>query len=592
MLQKIRSERFINMATPIAVFIVSNIYLFGFGRHLFFYQENQSLFIFTGDYLSPFLSRPGGLLEYASYFLTQGYYSAVYGSLLLSLVMALFTMVFLNLNTKLSADRISSVFLAIVPPCLLLLMHINFNWPLTYDLGFLLAAVYLSLSVKSGKKGRIILLALFPLFYYATGLFAWLYLGMYLVYSVRFDRGWLQYSAFILVLVTLVMVILSRRLIFLQPDSVLLMSPYSVNDHFTQPVIMYLLCGYMILFPLLVSFSLYHSTLNDDSRLTLSSMSLLTAVIITLSLMFRLSNPNIAQLFKLEKAVYGNDWDTVIRDQERWQLPNLIAEFYYNLALSEKGLLCERMFHGRQDFGPGSLIIPWDSKMGVNNIARGVYFFYNVGLINEAHRWAFESMVARGYLPENLKMLIKTDLINGHYRTAEKNIRLLRKTLHYRGLAKRYEAMLNRPDLVRADPELGEKIRIMPKTDFSISIRNPQTNLPMLLEANPANKPAFEYQMAWSLLEKNIDSVAAQAPGMENLNYSKIPAHIEEALIIYNLGAGMMPHLGDLKISDETVRRFRKYELTAMPQGGFQTSLKSKNSAAGKNTFWRYLDSK
>ena len=185
--------------------------------------------------------------------------------------------------------------------------------------------------------------------------------------------------------------------------------------------------------------------------------------------------------------VTGQDWDGVIKTQETCQLSNLIAEYYYNLALAEKGLLCERMFFGRQDFRTRSLIIPWDSQAGINNIFRGVYFFYAIGMINEAHRWAFESMVMQGYRPENIKLLIKTNLINGHYKIAEKYINVLKKTWHYRKWAEKYESMLNNPESIKSNPELGEKIRIRPVADFSIRIKNPQTNIPALLMSNPDN---------------------------------------------------------------------------------------------------------
>ncbi len=42
---------------------------------------------------------------------------------------------------------------------------------------------------------------------------------------------------------------------------------------------------------------------------------------------------------------------------------------------------------------------------------RGGYFYYTIGMINEAHRWAFENMVMKGLSPEGLKMLIKTEII-------------------------------------------------------------------------------------------------------------------------------------------------------------------------------------
>ena len=78
----------------ILLFAVSFIYLYWFGNGIFFYQENKSLFIYSGEYLQRFTARPGGLLTYAANFLTQGYFSPLYGSLLVSTLVILIGLIF------------------------------------------------------------------------------------------------------------------------------------------------------------------------------------------------------------------------------------------------------------------------------------------------------------------------------------------------------------------------------------------------------------------------------------------------------------------------------------------------------------------
>ena len=51
-------------------------------------------------------------------------------------------------------------------------------------------------------------------------------------------------------------------------------------------------------------------------------------------------------------------------------------------------------------------------------------------------------MVMKGQSPEGLKMLIKTDLINGNYKVASAYISILKRTLFYRKDAKRFEKLL------------------------------------------------------------------------------------------------------------------------------------------------------
>jgi hypothetical protein len=585
------TDRHVTFLTPVLVFIISYIYLFFFNDILFFYQENISLFVFSGQYLHQFLIKPGGLLEYTGNFLAQFFFNSAYGALILSAILTSFVIAGIKINSRLSSGKSLPLILIVIPLCLLLLMQINFNWMLRNDIGFLFTMLYFLFSIASHKKIHYIFtLAFFPVFYYLTGSFAWIYLCMYIVYCLAFKKGFsLYWCPVILLIIAFASFILFKEIIFLQPTDSLLLSPFSLRDNFMHPEILFLLIGFLILFPLLVKILAYLIVKSEYSGV-ISLSSVLVILGITLVLLSKLHDPNFKKLFQLEKFVYMQDWDAVIRNQEKYQLGNIVAQFYYNLALSEKDQLCDRMFFGRQDYGTKALIIPWDSQAGVNNIARGVYFFYSTGLINEAHRWAYESMVAQGYRPENIKLLIKTNLINGHYKIAEKYINILKRTLHYRDWAKKYTAMLYRPDLVRSDPELGGKLQLVPGKDFSISIRNPQTNLPLLLEANPGNKKAFEYLMAWYMLEKNISGLVNEAGRIKKMSFSRIPRHIEEALLIYNIGTGMMPDIGTLKISKETADRYRQYEIYMDPYARTIPSGPKEIQKQCRNTFWFYFE--
>ena len=585
------SERHAVFLAFALIFIISNLYLYWFGDYLFFYQENISLFVFSSQYLHQFLIKPGGLLEYAANFLVQGYFITVYGSMILSAIISLFLFVTARINKILSPGRSLSLLLILLPSWLLLLMQINFNWFMRNNLGFLLASIYFLLSILTDKKRkRIIVLAFLPLFYYFAGGFAWIYLGMYTIYSLVYEKGMLRYfyPAFLLIISCLSLLVF-KEVLFFQPLDVLLLSPFSLRDQFMHPGILYVLIGFIVLFPLLVKILSFLKIKNEKAGAT-SLLPVVTVLLIGVFLLSRLYDPRLANLFQLEKSVYEQDWNAVIEHQESLRLPNVVAQYYYNLALSEEGQLCDRMFFGPQDFGPRTLIIPWDAKAGTNNIARGVYFYYAIGLINEAHRWAYESMVAQGYRPENIKLLIKTNLINGHYKIAEKYIHILKKTFHYRAWAEKYEAMLYRPDLIGSDPELAEKLKFLPKEDFSIRFENPQTNIPPLLQGNTDNKKAFEYMMAWFLLEKNIVAVINEVGRMTEMSYSRIPKHIEEALLIYNINFMMMPDLGGLLIGDETIKSFRQYELNSTPFTGFQPSSRKDIPKPIRDTYWFYLD--
>ena len=60
------------------------------------------------------------------------------------------------------------------------------------------------------------------------------------------------------------------------------------------------------------------------------------------------------------------------------------------------------------------------------------------------------------------------------YRMARKYINILKKTIYYKDLAKRYGKMADNPDLISSDPELSGKLKILPKSSFFVQFNEPQ----------------------------------------------------------------------------------------------------------------------
>jgi len=237
-----------------------------------------------------------------------------------------------------------------------------------------------------------------------------------------------------------------------------------------------------------------------------------------------------------------------------------------------------------QDFGSGALLLPW----GDEHLNRGAYFYYTVGLTNEAQRWAYEEMVVYGYRPQNIKLLAKTCLINGDLRMAEKYLNILKKTIYYRNFAKEYSKMIVSPELINSDPELSGKRKILPKSSFFIQFNEPQNNLPLLLASQPGNKKAFEYYIAGLLLTKNIEVVMNSISKMKEVGYVRIPRFIEEAVMIYYNSTKSFPDLGGLEVSLETQERFRQYFSAFVEARKNSSTLKETMQKKFGNTFWYY----
>ncbi len=569
------------------IFTLALLCFLVFYNYIFFYQENRMLFVFSGEYLSGFASKPGGLLEYAGNFLSQGYFNNNYGALLQASIFTLIAAVFLRINNVLSPGRSFSLFFAALASFILMLMQTNINYALHNNLGFLLTGVYFQSAISSGKKtNQVLVTALFPLFFYLAGGYSWIFLGMITVYAFFTKKPVFAIGFWIIAGFSL---LFYKSVLFLQPWSEILYYPLPSTDFFINRSIIWLLLLFFIFYPGLL---ILISSLSKDYSRKITTGSVVVLTLLTIIIMWKTFSSDNVQLFRLEKMFFTRDWNGVIDYQEAHQNRNLVAQYYYNTALAEKGMLGNRMFSAPQDYGTMSVMIPWNSQISMSKLFRGVYFYYTIGLVNEAHRWAFESMVTEGFHPENIKLLIKTNLINGHYKIAEKYITVLKKTLHYKSLARKYESMLSNPELIRSDPELGEKIRYKPKDNFLITIRNPEANINSLLQSNPGNAKALDYKFACMMLEKDVDGIVNNISYLLNAGYAKIPVHIEEAALFYQAARGPLPDLTVMRISNESVSRFSDYiKLTNnMPVARLKDGAGIRKEL--KNTYWYYLDTK
>jgi hypothetical protein len=567
-------------------FLLAFVYFFFFGGHILFFQEQQHLFIYRSAYLNEFFLKPGGLLDLSGKFLTQFYIIKFAGSLILAAVLTLPAIILFYISKQLLTGSALSNLLLLIPSCILMLMQTHYYHLLMYDIGFLLVLVYFLISILQKKKSwRYITLAFFPLFYYIDGSYALIFIGIYIIYCLLYIKGPAKYYyPLFLLAVAGISGILFNSIFLLQSVKQLFLYPLPfINDEMHQRLF-YILAGFMILYPALckIAGSVNLKRLNKRFITIIPGAIVLCLTIVLLKTGY---NSQTARVINLESLVFEGKWNDAIQYHEKHPSENMIGQYFYNIALSESGQLCDRLFHGKQDFGTGSLFLPWSSE----HINWGAYSFYSIGLINEAQRWAYEEMVVYGPRPQNMKLLVKSSLINGKYVLAEKYTGILRNTLFYNSWAKEYEKMIGDTSAIRSHGDLGKKSNLIPQSDFFVFLDSPEQNLPVLVDETPPNMEAFEYLMSWLLLSKEVEILVNNIRLMKKIGYTRIPEHIEEAIMIYYNSQGTFPDLGGLSISNGTVLRFEQYFGAYMKARQNPGTMKEKMQKQFGNTFWYYF---
>lgn len=565
----------------IILFTCVFVYFRFLSENIMFFQEQQFIFTFTRDYIREFFLKPGGLLELSGKFLTQFYADKTIGSLFLSLVLITPLFLLFRINEKTQNKKLTPF--VIIPSCLLLLMQSHYYHVMELNLGFVfILLIYLLSENLLGRKQYIFLL-LYPVIYYLAGSFTWLFLLMHVVRVLLSEEKGRLIIISIVIAEVVTIPFLFKKLLFLGSYRVMYFSPWPFLSNTTHNALMIACLLYIPAFICISSLPLRRLP-DIFLKRTFGLLSTLFILLFTFSFLIRINDVQTGKIVKIEELVVKGKFNEAIEYQEKEASGNLISQYFYNVALAETDQLCDRLFFGRQDFGSASLILPWGDKY----LSWGAYFFYEAGLSNEAERWAYEEMVAYGLKPQNITMLIKTNLVNGNYRMADKYIGILKNTVYYRKEADIYEKMISDSSLLFSDSDISVKRKVLPDKDFFIYVDSAENNLPMLVKTNPNNRKAYEYLMSWLMLNKNVEAVVNNTVLLKTMGYTRIPRHIEEAILMYQNSTGKYPDLGGLTLSRESMERFDAYFNTYIKARNNPSSFRDIMRSRFGNTYWYY----
>lgn len=196
-------------------------------------------------------------------------------------------------------------------------------------------------------------------------------------------------------------------------------------------------------------------------------------------------------------------WDAILAKDDLPTGSVPIYANYQNLALAAKGRLAEEfMQHGQT--GPTGLQQVWQGLQFESDILSDIFMVQ--GHVAMAQKMAF---IAMQYNPELMHgrlmlRLIETNLILQEDRVAEKYINILEQTFAYADRAREYRKFVGHPELVSADPRLGELQRCTEGCD--IATNDLVDGLQQICRANPAHKAAFDYLGAYYIMSNDLEA--------------------------------------------------------------------------------------
>ena len=575
-------------------------FAFFYNYHLHF-EEATQLFLFTGDYFVSRMGLPGGFSGWLGEFLTQFFIISLAGPLIITILLFGMQKVIFRILSAINPNRSFFPLSFLVPLNAALIICDEF-YPLSAVIGVLISLIagWIYTTIPKNNRRFITGLLLIPLTYCLAGGSYLSLLAIIIVFEIlsayrarknasrekinnlqgfRMVKVW---QLFIYVVISAGIPLLARQYLVQEPAGLAYLSEF-YYDLRTQvpkaiPLLFVLPAILMILICFLPSKEKMYKT-----ALIIQVALFIPAVIFGLKLW---ANFGAESIMKYDYLVRMNRWNDVIKYAEKKPPRNNLSLAMLNLSLAKTGTMGDRIFNFEQN-GIDGLFLPFAKEYVAPMM--GSEIFYQLGLVNASQEYSFESTETTPALNKtvrSVKRLAETNLINGHYEVARKYLKLLDKTIFYRKWAHKTEKYLYNEDLINSDPDWGDKRKMLIKKDFFFKVEIMEGALNMLLKENPRNNMAYQYLMAFYLINKDLGNFMNRVPIMNDLGYARIPVGYQEA-IMYVIGLTSDNPLKNVpyQISNDTKLRMQAYANIYTSRKDAQEILRKSYSG----TYWYYL---
>jgi len=537
------------------------------------------------------LAYPGGVLEYASGFLSQCYYFPWLGALILTAVawgLACCTAALIT-STKAAGYR----FIYCIPAILLLVACNNYTHPLTTSLALLTALVFFVAYKQIAPHSSPIQVALFTiilivLYHIAAGA-SLLFVVLAVIHEILTSRR--SGVGLVCLLIGLsVPWLFGAFLIGVEPVSAYLhLLPFHPGYAHKSRIILCCLWLFVPAVMLLIGFWHNLTPTADSSEAgrpglpwldkvfrkpntkdpqaaakkgyNLQIRILLIIAVVICLFTFEDKRKTILQMnyFSRHKM-----WPQLLQTAERIEFHSPHSIHDVDRALYHTGRLSEEMFHYPQSLeallltpGPkakqlGRLSPTWALKLAETCI--------ELGDLNLAEHLVCEALEQNGAWPVFLEKLALISMVKGDIQAGRVFLKALGKNMIYARQAKETLARLESDPQLKSDDEIQHLRSVMWANDHAIVDYLGGWMLEELMKTNKHNRMAFEYLMAYYMLTGDLDKFVENLPRLDDFGYKHIPRHYQEAILVHTGITHKSVDLGTRRISDEIKEQYQNFE--------------------------------
>ena len=504
------------------------------------FQEQYQMFLFDTNYFLERIVLPGGLADYISEFLVQFYYMPVLGGAIIALLLMGIQAVVWGLMKQYGMKAVFPGYLLSFVPSIAL-------WCAMGDQNLLLSfVVALSGALLMGwihnrfhnRLVKVVFeLVSTALVYWFLGpvvfLYAALMIGDTLIKGKQNGHilSSLGYSACLLIL-TIAWILLTTQSLQYPVYRI-----FSGLNYYRYPgTVSPLPLGVMIWTVVVVFFGMVPDGHAWIKKLQQSKVVMALAyVLVIVASWFGIKASFDAMTYDLidyDFLVRTEQWDKIIEKAEKKPATTPLSVSCVNLALSQKGVLADRLFEFYQNGGEG--LFPTFTRDMISPVSTAEIFF-RLGMVNDAERYMFEAQEAIPNYRKSARLtrrIIECEIINGNYKVAAKLLRRLQKTLFYSNWANQTMALLGNEKAINRHPVYGKLRKYREKKqDFLFSDREMDQMLGLLFLNDNHNKMAYEYLVCYELLQRDMEKFMQYYPLGRFVGYDHIPRSFQEILI-------------------------------------------------------------
>jgi hypothetical protein len=550
---------------------------------------NFPVFYRGGVFFRQFLSYPGGPVEYLSAFLSQFFYISWAGALVVTAQAWLLCVCTDHFLKALNASLLRCV--RFLPAILVLITYTQYTYHFVTITALLVSLLFVCLYMRLAPRDRLLAFVFFLLLsvilYYLAGGAYLLFATLCAIYEVFFSRRWQIALAFLFSAPAIAYVggVLISGVSIAEAFTELLPCSDKILSHQTRRRFVEVIYILYLLVPLTsLALGFWQILVRSKVRKKLRSKFLKAAaktsswytgkpvlrsslesclVLAIAGTAFFFHDNELKTVLEADYYACNKMWPEVLEAYRRHPNSFFIVHAV-NRALYHTGRLGNDMFSYNQH--PDTLFLTSASHLKAQWKKADVYV--ELGVINMGESALVESIERLGERTMILKRLALINMVKGKLATARVYLGAIGKTIFDSEWADHYLSVLQSERGLFADEQVRCLKERMMESDYGFASYSPEKILLLLLEKNRKNQMAFEYLMAWYLLTRQLEKFAQNLGRLDDFEYSGIPRHYEEAILIYEVLRGSKVDLGGRRISPQTYQRARGFSGISDRLGG------------------------